>query len=791
MTATFDFDQLLGSVLGESGPQAADATVVEAALAEAHDLSQRRPLIKALDRLAWPAPRLSLANPAGARLALVGLVALLVLALIAALLFVGSLVKPPPPPLLGAWTLTSQPGTQRDSRAQNFSMAVLPDGRVLFIGGIGPDLASAELYDPATDTFAPTANQLATTPGDATAVVLRDGNVLVLGDGSSAIFSPAAGTFRPSARMTTDRVQQTATLLRDGRVLVVGGSGPGGGATLASAEIFDPDAGSWAQVGSMSGPRAQHTATLLTDGRVLITGGWNDSGDPLVATEVFDPSTGTFSPAGGMSIEAGTIGGGRSAHTATLLPDGRVLVVGGVPSGVDPGRLANAELYDPTADRFLPTGSLVTGRYEHSAVALADGRVLVAGGSNDLGSPLSAEIYDPATGTFAVAASASEPHVGPMVRLVDGRVLIAGGQPEIFDPVSTTPVAVPTPRADRTFTQAAEPIRTRTNHTAIRLPDGRVLIVGGYGGGVADTNTTAELYDPRTGAFTPTGPMATGGGRASEPPERARAFLLADGRVVVTGGARYQWDVEVYDPATGEFTWAGSIAKEGGINKRPVTAVQLADDRILAFGPPAGVAGDANDWSATGIYGVDPSQRRAVRILDVQRCAGVTHAVQVDDGRVLLICYGPSSWLELVDVDTARSTVLTEVLGENPGPLLRLPDGRVAFSKGVGEVTLSVLDPVTGQVSPTDAPISPDGIPELTLLADGRVLVTGGAMATLWDPATGVATALPAPVAERFGHTATLLEDGRVLIVGGTTTPPDTDATRPAGAELFDPTALP
>ena len=151
------------------------------------------------------------------------------------------------------------------------------------------------------------------------------------------------------------------------------------------------------------------------------------------------------------------------------------------------------------------------------------------------------------------------------------------------------------------------------------------------------------------------------------------------------------------------------------------------------------------------------------------------------------ICYGPSSWLELVDVDTGRSTVLTEVLGENAGPLLRLPDGRVAFSKGVGEVTLSVLDPATGQVSPTNVAISPAGIPELTLLADGRVLATGGAMATLWDPATGVTTALPAPVAERFGHTATLLEDGRVLIVGGTTTPPDTDTPRPAGAELFDP----
>jgi hypothetical protein len=357
--------------------------------------------------------------------------------------------------------------------------------------------------------------------------------------------------------------------------------------------------------------------------------------------------------------------------------------------------------------------------------------------------------------------------------------------------LATTSVAVPTPRPDRTFTQAAEPIRTRTNHTAIRLRDGRVLIDGGYGGGVADTNTTAELYDPRTGAFTPTGPMATGGGQASEPPERARAVLLADGRVVVTGGGRHDWDVQVYDPATGEFRWAGSITKEGGLRKRPVTGVQLADGRILAFGPPASVGGEASAGDTTGIYPIDLGQRQPARINEFKGCAGVTHAVQVADGRVLVICYGPSSWLELVDVDSGRSTVLTEVLGENAGPLLRLPDGRVAFSKGVGEVTLSVLDPATGQVSPTNVAISPARIPELTLLADGRVLVTGGATATLWDPATDATTALPAPVAERFGHTATLLADGRVLIVGGTTTPPDTDAPRPAGAELFDPTSLP
>ena len=476
MTATFDFDQLLESVLGDSGPKSAPADIVEAALVQARDVRQRRPHLNALDRRAWPAPRLSLADPAGARLATVGIVALLALALVAATLFIGSLLTPPPPPLPGAWIQTSQPNTRRDSGVVSFGMAVLPDGRILFIGGAGPDPASAEVFDPATNTFAPTADQLPTTPGDATAVTLQTGAVLVFGDGSSATFDPVAGSFAQATPMTADRVFQTTTLLQDGRVLVVGGSGPGGAATLASAEVYDPDIGSWSQVGSMSTPRQQHVATLLADGRVLITGGTNDSdtGWPALTAEVFDPATGSFSPAGAMS-------GGRTAHTATVLPDGRVLIAGGISEGDGSGRLTSAELYDPITDRFTPTGSLVTGRYEHAAVALADGSVLVAGGSNDNGNPLSAEIYDPATATFAVAASASEPHVGPMVRLADGRVLVGGGRPEIFDPGATTAMAIPTPRADRTFTKAAEPIKTRTNQGAVRLADGRVLIIGGYG----------------------------------------------------------------------------------------------------------------------------------------------------------------------------------------------------------------------------------------------------------------------------------------------------------------------
>ena len=412
----------------------------------------------------------------------------------------------------GAWTQTGPPVTERGSRVDNFGMALLPDGRVLLVGGVGPGPASAEIYDPTSNAFEPTSDQLADTPGDATVVALRDGRALVFGKGSSAIFDPASGTFGAATTMIADRDLHTTTLLQDGRVLVTGGSGPGGGAMLASAEVFDLTTGSWSEVASLDVPRQQHAAALLADGRVLITGGTTegDVGWPLKTAELFDPASGTFAPAAAMI-------GGRAAHTATLLADGRVLVAGGVPDD-DPGASqVSAELYDPITGRFASTAPLVTGRYEHAAVALADGRVVVTGGTNDLGWPLTAEIYDPVTETFTVAASASEPHVGPIARLADGRILVAGGHPEIFDPSESTPVVIPAPRADRTFTEAARPDRVRSDHTAIRLFDGRVLVIGGHGSDGGDATTTAELYDPETGTFSPAGSMSVSRGQASVP----------------------------------------------------------------------------------------------------------------------------------------------------------------------------------------------------------------------------------------------------------------------------------
>ena len=225
----------------------------------------------------------------------------------------------------------------------------------------------------------------------------------------------------PSARQ--DRSPKSAwntppRLLLDGRVLVIGGRGGPGVST--SAEVWDPATASFSPAGSFAEERAAHTATLLLDGRVLVVGGW-DLNDVFASAEVWDPATASFAPAGSFA-EA------RRDHTATLLPDGRVLVVGGW--GAD-DVLASAEVWDPATATFAPTGSPPRGRFGHAATLLPDGRVLVVGGSgvDDIlaSTGASAEVWDPATGTFGPAGSLAEGRFGfTATALPDGRVLVIG-----------------------------------------------------------------------------------------------------------------------------------------------------------------------------------------------------------------------------------------------------------------------------------------------------------------------------------------------------------------------------
>jgi hypothetical protein len=418
----------------------------------------------------------------------------------------------------------------------------------------------------------------------------------------------------------------------------------------------------------------------------------------------------------------GSMATARNAHTATLLTTGKVLVAG--------GGTASAELYDPATGTFSVTGSMVSARGNHTATLLPSGKVFVAGG---MGATFlaSAEVYDPASGTFSAAgalATARDNHTATL--LPSGKVVIAGGlsssgflaSVEVYDPAAGTISATHGLATARGF------------HTATLLPLGQILIAGGV------AVTAAEVYDLVGGTF-PAGSLPVW-------VESPTATMLPSGKVLITGGEGVNGitaSASLWDRTTGTFSATGSMVSA----RMNHTATLLPSGKVLvAGGNGAGSSAELYD-PATGTFSATSS--------------------------------------------------LTAARSQHTATLL--PSGKVlatgGLSGGGAVASAEMYDPVvSGTFSATGSLAAAGEERTATLLPSGKVLVTGGwadamdgglSSAELYDPATGSFSFAGSLATRRFNHSATLLSSGKVLIAGGDGAPPFGTGADQTSAELYDP----
>jgi N-acetylneuraminic acid mutarotase len=546
-------------------------------------------------------------------------------------------------PQNGTWTIAASMSVGRVLH----SATRMQDGRVLVAGGrndSGGLLASAEIYDPASNAWQPAAAMPASRNAVG-AVLLPSGDILVLGS-SSLLYKVATDTWSPSvadprkplqgATATTaillpdgrvlaagsffhrnsyelslyDPIKRewsslavrqgsysTATALRDGTILELGGIGlatefviPQNFQSLARANLFNPALGSSTTLGSGAHSGADAAIARLSDGRLLATGGDTSRiATALRATatsHVFDPNSNQWNATASMSTA-------RTAHTATTLPANQVLVAGGNNSLL--GVFATAERYDAGANSWTPAGSMSTPRYRHTATALNDGRVLVAGGSDRNSScscttfQSSVDIYAPVTNSWTAAASLQTARFDhTATRLGDGRILVVGGfggTPDALNPggsaLASAEIYDP---GTGTWSAAASMSAARTGHTATILNTGRVLIAGGTSG--AGTLSSAEIYDPVTNTWSAAAPM-------NFARQNHKALSLPDTRILVVGGLSSSTNAvfgvesgEVYDPVTNSWT-----ATLRAVPRQRFSAELLPNGRVLIVGGAPNAAG--------------------------------------------------------------------------------------------------------------------------------------------------------------------------------------------------------
>lgn len=425
-------------------------------------------------------------------------------------------------------------------------------------------LAAAELYDRATNTFTPTGSKLSATRGGSS-IVLWTGKELSAGGGTneSELYNPAmpgaSETWEAPTGTTPTlpaaRTSHQQNLLGDGRVLMTGGLPDSTGAStpLKTAVLFDYTTGSFTTTaGDMTVERQQHRNAVLYTGKVLITGGRSAAlAGNLNTAELFDPVLGTF------AATHTTMTTFRRLHRVTTLDNGKVLITGGRGGAAvgNNGTLRSAQLYDPADDSFTTlANTMVNFRTNYQATLLYTGKVLIIGGtggvlSTDANVLNTAELFDPATNSFTATGNMNNARNNPlMIRLANGKVLVVGGTDAAGNPVQDVEVYDP---ATGVFTSVGNMSVARDGHRTTRLDNGRAMIVGGQTTtATTDVTDTAELFNHVTVKFGATDNLTKGRQDFS-------LTSLPNGRILVAGGldgaGAALTTAELYTPLIGDL----------------------------------------------------------------------------------------------------------------------------------------------------------------------------------------------------------------------------------------------
>ena len=580
---------------------------------------------------------------------------------------------------------------------------------------------------------------------------------------SAPVVAHAADQWVEAGSTRFSRITASATTLGDGRVLVVGGGFAE--SPVADVELFDRRDG-WSTGAPLRTPRMRHAAVRMVDGRVLVVGGFHAPrpGNASPA-ESFDPRTGTWT-------DRGFLRPPRTGPTATVLSDGRVAVFGGLRVSEAPTTMGALELFDPVQDTWTRGEPLSRDRHEHTATILPNGRVLVAGGASRGGAHPDgrgvwndAWLYWPDRDAWGEApAMRVARHRHQALGRDDGRVLVTGGASYNREPVADVELFDWRLHA---WVEGPPLNIARHSHTSTLLPDGRVLVQGGIDSDGRPVEH-AELLDAARTAWTLVEPAA---------PAAAHARVLSDGSVLLFGGTglAYLSAAEIFEPDQGTWTFAGSLS----------TPRRFFASRALPGGGAVvwGGTGITEEEAVPPAERFDPASLRWTTVERVPRESAESEPVPLGTGGVLSVDELPGGGRTFTWTNGRRSRALGTVLAvQGPWTVTALPGGRALvvggwFQDATGPLPAPrawVGDAETG-VKATGPMVEPRFGHVAVPLRDGRVLIAGGepdarhrlSSVEVYDPDADAWTSVAPMRTGRSAHAALTLRDGRVLVLGG------------------------